>query len=124
MPNLYITVFNSFILVGISAALLGAKEIILTDLEYTLHNIRANVDLNRPAFASSHQIVEVLELDWFSFPTNMKQGKTHMDECEGARSEMLAITKLQPSVVRKKVNAIWEETKHNNVCIEYLCKPV
>mmetsp|Transcript_6493 Transcript_6493/g.8254 ORF Transcript_6493/g.8254 Transcript_6493/m.8254 type:complete len:313 (-) Transcript_6493:524-1462(-) len=48
-------------LVGLAAAFLGAENVFLTDLEYTLQNMRANADLNKP---NTRNHVDVYELDW------------------------------------------------------------
>jgi len=49
-------------LVGLAAAILGADQVMLTDLEYTLDNIRDNVKLNQGNFV--YEKVDVFELDW------------------------------------------------------------
>ena len=38
--------------VGISTALLGAKEVVVTDMAYTLNNLRNNVKLNFPTYSN------------------------------------------------------------------------
>jgi len=45
--------------VGLSCGLLNAKKVLLTDLNYTLDNVRENVKLNH-----LEEIVDVFELDW------------------------------------------------------------
>ncbi|KAJ0407264.1 hypothetical protein P43SY_008039 [Pythium insidiosum] len=55
--------------VGISAALLGAEDVILTDLEYALTNLQRNIDLTRAAAESSAKPLtgklSAQVLDWF-----------------------------------------------------------
>lgn len=50
-------------LTGIAAALLGADLVLLTDLSYTLNNLRRNVELHHSSL-SNRSVVEVSELDW------------------------------------------------------------
>jgi predicted nicotinamide N-methyase len=49
-------------LVGITASVLGAPHVILSDLEYTLNNTRESVKLNR---ANLKGRVDTVELDWY-----------------------------------------------------------
>ena len=51
-------------LTGIAAAILGAKEVILTDLQYTLSLVQANIDLNKWAFPVCCDRIECKECDW------------------------------------------------------------
>jgi len=53
-------------LVGIAAALLGAKEVIISDLEYTLPLMRNNVNLNKDTIECER--IECMQLDWFDPP--------------------------------------------------------
>lgn len=46
---------------GITAGILGARKVILTDLPYTLPNAMDNVQLNKGAIKGS---VEARPLDW------------------------------------------------------------
>ena len=55
--------------VGISAAILDAKEVILSDLAYTLPLIRTNVQINHKAINDSAcKSIKFMELDWFQPP--------------------------------------------------------
>jgi hypothetical protein len=49
--------------VGLSAAVLGARHVWLTDLEYTLGNLRSSVAANAAVLHRPN--VSVLELDWW-----------------------------------------------------------
>lgn len=53
-------------LVGISAALLGAKEVVMTDLDYALPLMRQNVDRNQ--INDEDQTISCRECDWFNPP--------------------------------------------------------
>lgn len=53
-------------LVGLSAAMLGAARVLLTDLPYTLDNLRGNVEMNHDALAGTNSLIEVTALDWFN----------------------------------------------------------
>lgn len=55
-------------LAGISAGLLGADLVLLTDLSYALNNLRRNVELHQ-TFFSNRSVVEVSELDWLRSET-------------------------------------------------------
>lgn len=56
-------------LVGIAAALLDAKEVILSDLEYTLPLINSNVSLNDAMINKRFcKKIECVEIDWFDPP--------------------------------------------------------
>jgi protein N-lysine methyltransferase METTL21D len=54
-------------LVGIAAALLGAKQVYVTDLEYSNGNLKENIRLNQPITADHNVMlpVEAKILDWF-----------------------------------------------------------
>ncbi|KAG7359806.1 methyltransferase-16 family protein [Nitzschia inconspicua] len=57
-------------LVGIAAAILGAKEVVVTDLEYSLANLRGNILLNQPSVDEKPPKRKILPieakvLDWF-----------------------------------------------------------
>mmetsp|Transcript_13500 Transcript_13500/g.20552 ORF Transcript_13500/g.20552 Transcript_13500/m.20552 type:complete len:174 (-) Transcript_13500:73-594(-) len=54
-------------MVGIAAAMLGARTTILTDLNYTLPVMKANVEQNMPNIHNK-QIVECVDCDWFNPP--------------------------------------------------------
>ncbi len=54
--------------VGIAAAILGAKEVILSDLNYTLPLIQKNVNLNRDIIDASKVKLNCREIDWFNPP--------------------------------------------------------
>jgi predicted nicotinamide N-methyase len=56
-------------LVGICTALLGAKEVILTDLEYTMENLARNAARNRHTHGLTSLNTKVL--DWFNPPENL-----------------------------------------------------
>lgn len=58
-------------LVGISAALMGAKEAILTDLEYTMANLERNVAMTMAKTSSIHGAISTRVLDWFAPPLDM-----------------------------------------------------
>lgn len=60
-------------LVGLSAALLGAKQVILTDLAYTMENLKRNVANTMGSVGSKRVDAEVTAqvLDWFDPPTTM-----------------------------------------------------
>lgn len=53
-------------LVGISAAILGCKSVILSDLSYALPLMKRNVELNQHAMECNS--VHCVEIDWFSPP--------------------------------------------------------
>ncbi|GFH45308.1 hypothetical protein CTEN210_01782 [Chaetoceros tenuissimus] len=54
---------------GISAAVLGASEVILSDLEYSLPLVRQNVEINHQSIHESGcQKVHCMEIDWFNPP--------------------------------------------------------
>jgi predicted nicotinamide N-methyase len=56
-------------LVGIAAGVLGAEQVILTDLPYCLPLMRANVDRHRAyAMASGCLRIECATCDWFDPP--------------------------------------------------------
>ena len=52
-------------LVGIAAAVLGAREVILTDLSYTLPLLRGNIEYNRHVVSEKCERIECIECDWF-----------------------------------------------------------
>eukprot|EP00814_Leptocylindrus_danicus_P012039 CAMPEP_0116040838 /NCGR_PEP_ID=MMETSP0321-20121206/24628_1 /TAXON_ID=163516 /ORGANISM="Leptocylindrus danicus var. danicus, Strain B650" /LENGTH=222 /DNA_ID=CAMNT_0003520791 /DNA_START=383 /DNA_END=1048 /DNA_ORIENTATION=- len=54
-------------MVGIAAAMLGARTTILTDLNYTLPVMKANVEQNMPNMHHKQRI-ECVECDWFNPP--------------------------------------------------------
>jgi|AntRauTorckE5430_2_1112549.scaffolds.fasta_scaffold01774_2 predicted nicotinamide N-methyase len=55
--------------VGISAAILDAKEVILSDLAYTLPLIRRNIQANQKSINSgSCKSIKCMEIDWFQPP--------------------------------------------------------
>ncbi|KAL3793532.1 hypothetical protein HJC23_007272 [Cyclotella cryptica] len=54
-------------LVGIAASKLGAKEVVMTDLQYALPLMRENVEQNKSS--EDHQNISCQECDWFSPPT-------------------------------------------------------
>ena len=56
-------------LVGIAATLLGAAQVTVTDLDYTLPNLQKNIALNQGRARSP---ITALELDWF-------QAKVHIE---------------------------------------------
>mmetsp|Transcript_1350 Transcript_1350/g.1819 ORF Transcript_1350/g.1819 Transcript_1350/m.1819 type:complete len:379 (+) Transcript_1350:27-1163(+) len=59
-------------LVGIGAGILGAKEVILTDLEYTMTLMKSNIHLNRDAImreSNSCVHIDCYVCDWFNPPT-------------------------------------------------------
>ncbi|KAI9916150.1 hypothetical protein PsorP6_016952 [Peronosclerospora sorghi] len=62
-------------LAGISAALLGARQVLLSDLDYVVENLANNVHETLKLAASSGRPVEsdisTLVLDWFSPPTDL-----------------------------------------------------
>jgi predicted nicotinamide N-methyase len=62
-------------LVGLSAALLGAKEVVLTDLDYTMENLARNVATTLQFAADSGREVEssvsTRVLDWFAPPSDL-----------------------------------------------------
>lgn len=62
-------------LAGLSAALLGAREVILTDLAYTMENLSRNVESTlanaRAAGAADIGIVRAQVLDWFHPPADV-----------------------------------------------------
>lgn len=61
-------------LVGLSAALLGAKEVVLTDLDYTMENLARNVDKTLAMAPETERItrrVTTKVLDWFNPPTDL-----------------------------------------------------
>ncbi|CAM9749881.1 unnamed protein product, partial [Discosporangium mesarthrocarpum] len=51
-------------LAGLSAAALGAREVILSDLPYALENAEANAKINWDRFAQMEATVRVEKLDW------------------------------------------------------------
>ena len=56
-------------LVGISAAILGAKEVILSDLAYTLPLVQNNIHLNQNAINDGEcNSIKCMEIDWFKPP--------------------------------------------------------
>lgn len=56
-------------LVGISAALMGARETVLTDLEYTMANLEHNVAVTMAKASSIHGAsITTKVLDWFAPP--------------------------------------------------------
>ncbi|KAK1940690.1 Protein N-lysine methyltransferase METTL21A [Phytophthora citrophthora] len=62
-------------LVGISAALLGAREVILSDLDYVVDNLAKNVAemiKHEASFGRSiESVISTRLLDWFNPPTNL-----------------------------------------------------
>lgn len=61
-------------LVGLSAALLGAREVILTDLAYTMDNLARNAEATMRNAAGTGEIectVHIQVLDWFNPPTDL-----------------------------------------------------
>ncbi|TMW66775.1 hypothetical protein Poli38472_014087 [Pythium oligandrum] len=52
-------------LVGISAGLLGAEQVLLTDLAYTMDNLARNVELTGQHAQQIKARVQPVELDWF-----------------------------------------------------------
>jgi len=60
--------------VGIAAGIAGASEVVLTDLEYTMPLMNANVERNRRAFTSAGcRRVTCKVLDWFHPPTTLSE---------------------------------------------------
>ena len=56
--------------VGISAAILGAKEVILSDLAYTLPLVQNNIHLNQNAINDGEcNSIKCMEIDWFKPPS-------------------------------------------------------
>jgi len=56
-------------LVGISAAILGANEVILSDLAYTLPLVQSNIHLNQNAINDGGcNSIKCMEIDWFKPP--------------------------------------------------------
>ena len=51
---------------GLVSAALGAKEVILTDLDVSIDQLKKNVELNMKSGWLKEGVVEVRELDWFS----------------------------------------------------------
>jgi len=51
-------------LAGISSAMLGAREVVVTDLPYALANLQANIDINQRGGSMAH--IHVRPLDWFN----------------------------------------------------------
>ena len=65
--------------VGIAAALLGAKQVILSDLEYTLPLMRSNVKLNQNVIDPAvFERVQCMEIDWFN-PPDIQSLSTSID---------------------------------------------
>lgn len=60
-------------MVGIAAAILGARKTTLTDLSYTLPIMKANVERNMSNIHIDHQI-ECAECDWFDPPPLVNLG--------------------------------------------------
>lgn len=62
-------------LVGLSAALLGAKEVVLTDLDYTMENLARNVATTLQLAANAQRevtsAVSTRVLDWFNPPKDL-----------------------------------------------------
>ncbi|GAB9465276.1 putative n2,n2-dimethylguanosine trna methyltransferase [Globisporangium polare] len=58
-------------LVGLSAALLGAREVILTDLAYTMENLARNAKATMRSTAAIKGDVHTQVLDWFNPPTHL-----------------------------------------------------
>ena len=50
--------------VGLTAGLLGAKRVVLTDQQYCLENLKVNVELNQKAIREQGSNVTVMALDW------------------------------------------------------------
>jgi Predicted methyltransferase len=56
-------------LVGIAAAILGSKEVILSDLSYALPLMKRNVELNKSTIESAQcEKIDCIEINWFSPP--------------------------------------------------------
>lgn len=56
--------------VGISAALLGARQVVVSDLSYTMKLMKSNVQLNSAAIKMANcSRVDCLVLDWFNPPS-------------------------------------------------------
>ncbi|KAL7528516.1 hypothetical protein ACHAXR_002493 [Thalassiosira sp. AJA248-18] len=55
-------------LVGIASGILGAKEVIMTDLPYSLPLMRENVERNKSSWMGKSQRIECKECDWFQPP--------------------------------------------------------
>lgn len=59
-------------LVGISAALMGARQTVLTDLEYTMANLEHNVAVTMAKSSAIHGAsITTRVLDWFTPPVDM-----------------------------------------------------
>ena len=76
--------------VGIAAALLGANEVILSDLEYTLPLMRKNVQMNKDMIEDGEcERIECMEIDWYNPPdVNMLTAKMGAS-CESFPEVML-----------------------------------
>lgn len=59
-------------LVGIAAGILGAKRVVLTDLQYTHSNINKNIRANTGNFPKGTKM-SVKELDWLNLPERMEE---------------------------------------------------
>ena len=55
-------------LVGISCGILGASEIIMTDLKYALPLMQENVKRNKTLYAPNCRTIDCKECDWFCPP--------------------------------------------------------
>ena len=69
-------------LVGIAAMLLGAKEVVMTDLQYALPLMKENVDRNIPSDVI--QRISCMECDWFNPPPMTDLFKCKQDESDGS----------------------------------------
>ena len=94
---------------GLVSAALGAKEVILTDLDVSIEQLKNNVELNMKSGWLKSGIVKVRELDWFSAEDVANLG--HFDFILGSElwfdEDLLAplnqvlktLTKINPNAV-------------------------